>query len=234
MLQRQQLRATPLAVVVALPVPAIDMKKYLFAGLLVWTPLVITVAVLGWLVGSLDGMFIGTLYKMRPLIDAATIEWLARVPGFGVILMILILLVTGALVSNVIGRWWVKQWDKLFTHIPFVKSIYTSVKKVSDTLFSEGGNAFRKAVMIEYPHAGMWTIAFQTGVPTGEVAQLLQGQGEYMSVYVPTTPNPTSGYFLLVPCRDVIELELSVDEALTYVISMGAVSPGAPSIEKRN
>jgi uncharacterized membrane protein len=205
------------------------MKKYLFAGLLVWTPLVITVAVLSWLVGSLDGMFIGTL---RPLVDAGTLESIARVPGFGVVLLFLVLLVTGAFVSNVIGRWWVKQWDKLINYIPFVKSIYTSVKKVSDTLFSEGGNAFRKAVMIQYPHPGVWTIAFQTGAPSGEVAQKLSG--DYMSVYVPTTPNPTSGYFLLVPCSDVIELELSVDEALTYVISMGAVSPGAPSIEKRN
>ena len=131
------------------------------------------------------------------------------------------------------GRWWVKQWDKLFTHIPIVKSIYTSVKKVSDTLFSSNGNAFRKALLVQYPHEGMWTIAFQTGAPVGEVASKLDGV--HLSVYVPTTPNPTSGFFLLVPRTEVKELEMSVDEALTYVISMGAVSPGTAAIqEKRN
>jgi uncharacterized membrane protein len=116
-----------------------------------------------------------------------------------------------------------KQWDRLLNQIPIVKSIYSSVKKVSDTLFSDGGNAFRKALLVQYPHSGTWTIAFQTGTPSGEVAQHL-GEG-FISVYVPTTPNPTSGFFLLVPSQDVVELDMSVDEALTYVISMGAVSP---------
>lgn len=208
-------------------------KKYLLAGLLVWTPLAITVAVLSWLVGSLDGAFIGTLHKVYPLVSHETVAWLERVPGLGVILVFLGLLLTGALASNVAGRWWVKQWDKLFTHIPIVKSIYTSVKKVSDTLFSDGGNAFRKALLIQYPRQGVWTIAFQTGTPSGEVANKLPGD-DLISVYVPTTPNPTSGFFLVVPSSDVIELDMSVDEALTYVISMGAVSPGAPSVEKRN
>jgi len=129
---------------------------------------------------------------------------------------------TGAFASNVAGRWLVNQWDKLFTHIPIVKSIYTSVKKVSDTLFSSNGNAFRQAVLIQYPRQGTWTIAFQTGTPSGEVAVHL-GEG-FISVYVPTTPNPTSGFFLVVPSADVIELDMSVDQALTYVISMGAVS----------
>lgn len=208
-------------------------KKYLLAGLLVWTPLAITVAVLSWLVGSLDGMFIGALTKLH-IFPRETIDWLADVPGLGVILVVVALLVTGALVSNVAGRWWVRQWDYLFTHIPIVKSIYTSVKKVSDTLFSDGGNAFRKALLVQYPRQGLWTIAFQTGTPTGEVAQKIAGQ-DLISIYVPTTPNPTSGFFLVVPRAEVIELDLSVDEALTYVISMGAVSTGAPaSQEKRN
>jgi uncharacterized membrane protein len=209
-----------------------SIRKFLLAGLLVWTPLVITVAVLSWLVGSLDNAFIGTLTKLR-LTSPDTIYWLEHVPGLGVILLVLVLLVTGALVSNVAGRWWVKQWDRLLTHIPIVKSIYSSVKKVSDTLFSDGGNAFRKALLIQYPRQGLWTIAFQTGTPSGEVAGLLDG--EHISVYVPTTPNPTSGFFLVVPRADVKELDMSVDEALTYVISMGAVSPGAQAIEeKRN
>ena len=209
-----------------------SIRKFLLAGLLVWTPLVITVAVLSWLVGSLDNAFIGTLTKLR-LTSPETVYWLEHVPGLGVILLVLVLLVTGALVSNVAGRWWVKQWDRLLNHIPIVKSIYSSVKKVSDTLFSDGGNAFRKALLIQYPRQGLWTIAFQTGTPSGEVASKLEG--DLISVYVPTTPNPTSGFFLVVPRSDVIELELSVDEALTYVISMGAVSPSAKAIEeKRN
>jgi uncharacterized membrane protein len=205
-------------------------KKYLLAGLLVWTPLAITVWVLTWLVGVMDGMFLGTI---GPLVSHDTLTNLRQWTGLGVVLVLVGLLITGALVSNVAGRWWVKQWDKLFTHIPIVKSIYTSVKKVSDTLFSSNGNAFRKALLVQYPHAGIWTIAFQTGTPVGEVAGKLDG--EHLSVYVPTTPNPTSGFFLLVPRTEVKELEMSVDEALTYVISMGAVSPGTVAIEeKRN
>ncbi len=207
-------------------------KKYLLAGLLVWTPLVITVAVLSWLVGSLDSAFLNMLTKLR-LVSPEMIFWLDHVPGLGVILLVLVLLISGALVSNVAGRWWVRQWDRLLSQIPIVKSIYSSVKKVSDTLFSDGGNAFRKALLIQYPRQGVWTIAFQTGTPSGEVARLLDG--EHISVYVPTTPNPTSGFFLVVPRADVKELDMSVDEALTYVISMGAVSPGTQVIEeKRN
>jgi len=208
-------------------------KKYLLAGLLVWTPLAITVAVLSWLVGSLDGAFIGAMHKFYPLVSHETVAWLEGMPGLGVILMFLGLLLTGALASNVVGRWWLRQWDKLINQIPIVKSIYTSVKKVSDTLFADGGNAFRKALLIQYPRQGVWTIAFQTGTPNGEVANKLPG--DLISVYVPTTPNPTSGFFLVVPSADVIELDMSVDEALTYVISMGAVSPGtSATVEKRN
>ena len=204
------------------------MKKYLVAGLLVWLPLAITVWVLSWLLGALDGVFVALLsatQAVMPESARAGLETLRHIPGLGVLVMIGGLLLTGVFAANIFGQWWLRQADRVLSRTPIVKSIYNSVKQVSDTLFSTNGNAFREAVLVQYPRHGSWTIAFVTGRPGGEVAERLQG--DYVSVYVPTTPNPTSGFFLMMPRSDVLALKMSVDEALKYVISMGVVSPGA-------
>ncbi len=204
------------------------MKKYLVAGLLVWLPLAITIWVLSWLLGAMDGVFASLLSATQVLLPESAregLEKLRHVPGLGVLVMVVGLLLTGVFAANIFGQWWLRQWDTILGKIPIVKSIYNSVKQVSDTLFSSTGNAFREAVLVQYPRAGSWTIAFVTGRPGGEVA--LHLQGDYVSVYVPTTPNPTSGFFLMMPRADVMPLRMSVDEALKYVISMGVVGPGA-------
>lgn len=203
-------------------VPAIKktrrMKKYFITGLLVLVPLFITVWVLKTLVQTLDQSLLLLPVAWRP-------EALLGVdiPGFGVILTVAIVLATGLVATNIFGQQLIELWEGLLIRVPVVKSIYSSVKQVSDTLFSDSGNAFRQALLIEYPRQGSWTIAFLTGTPGGDVANHLQG--EYVSVYVPTTPNPTSGFFLMLPKSEVIELDMSVDQALKYIISMGTVAP---------
>lgn len=206
------------------------MKKYLLAGLLVWLPLAITVWVLSSVLGVLDGVFGWILSATQAVLPEAarhSIELVREVPGLGVVVMLVALLLTGAFAANIFGQWWLKQGSRLLSKIPIVKSIYSSVKQVSDTLFSSSGNAFREAVLVQYPRAGSWTIGFVTGKPGGEAANHLHG--DYLSIYVPTTPNPTSGFFLMVPRADVVVLQMSVDEALKYVISMGVVAPAAPT-----
>ena len=194
------------------------MKRYLIAGLLVWVPLGITMWVLHFLVTSLDSILLLLPETARP-------ETLLGfyIPGIGVVVAFLILLVTGVMTANFLGLRLLRAWESVLIRIPFVKSIYSSVKQVSDTLLSDQGNAFRKALLVEFPHAGSWTIAFQTGSPAPAVAARLDG--EHVSVYVPTTPNPTSGYFVIVPRNRVHELDMTVDEALKYIISMGVVAP---------
>jgi len=209
------------------------LKKFLVAGLLVWLPLAITIALLSWLLGAVDGLFAFLLRvseAVLPVSAAAPIERLRHVPGLSVVVLVVVLVLTGVFATNIFGQWWVRQWDRLMHQIPIVKSIYSSVKQVSDTLFSSKGNAFREAVLVQYPRSGAWTIAFVTGRPGGEVATKLPA--DLLSVYVPTTPNPTSGFFLMLPRAEVIELAMSVDQALKYVISMGVVVPPPPAAPK--
>ena len=206
------------------------MKKYLIAGLLVWLPLAITIWVLHAVLGLLDGVFatlLGASQALTPAGAHETLESLKRIPGLGVLVMLAGLLLTGIFATNMFGQWWLVQGGRVLHKIPIVKSIYSSVKQVSDTLFSSSGNAFREAVLVQYPRQGSWTIAFVTGKPGGEAAVHLHGN--YVSLYVPTTPNPTSGFFLMVPRADVIALRMSVDEALKYIISMGVVAPPVPA-----
>jgi len=201
-------------------------KKYFITGLLIWIPLSITFMVLAWIVGTLDQI----------------IEWLPdglqprhaigfNIPGAGLVVGLLIVLATGLVAANVIGQKLVRYWEALLARIPVVKSLYYGVKQVSDTLFSSTGQAFRKALLVQYPRHGSWTIAFLTGAPGGDAANHLKG--DHVSVYVPTTPNPTSGFFLMMPKEDVIELDMSVDEALKYIISMGVVAPAVRSTRPR-
>jgi uncharacterized membrane protein len=201
-------------------------KRYLLAGLLVWLPLAITIWVLHAILGTLDSVFGALLTGAQAVLPSAAyplLEMLKSIPGLGVIVMAVGIVLTGMLASNMAGQWALRQGAKILHQIPIVKSIYSSVKQVSDTLFSSSGNAFREAVLVQYPREGSWTIAFVTGRPGGEAAEHLRG--DYLSLYVPTTPNPTSGFFLMVPRKDVIELGMSVDEALKYIISMGVVAP---------
>ena len=198
----------------------VRLRKYFITGLLIWVPLGITLWVLHLLVSTMDQ----TLLLLPE--EFQTERWLGTyVPGMGVLMTFLVVLCTGLVATNFLGQRLLRFWESVLGRIPVVKSIYNSVKQVSDTLFSSGGHAFRKALLVQYPREGSWTIAFLTGQPGGDVANHLTG--EYWSIYVPTTPNPTSGFFLMMPKADVIELDMSVDEALKYIISMGVVTPGA-------
>ncbi|MEO6565631.1 MAG: DUF502 domain-containing protein [Casimicrobiaceae bacterium] len=194
------------------------MKRYLILGLLVWVPLGITMWVLHFLVTTLDQ----TLYLFP---ESARPDALlgVHIPCFGVLLSFAILFVTGIVAANFFGAHLIRFWERILGRIPVVRQIYSSVKQVSDTLLSDSGNAFRKALLVEFPYPGSWTIAFLTGAPASVVTRHLTE--EHVSVYVPTTPNPTSGYFIIVPKSRVRDLDMSVDEALKYVISMGVVAP---------
>lgn len=202
------------------------MKRYFITGLLVLIPLLITIWVLTTLIGLMDQSLLLLPPGWRPEAQLGR-----TVPGIGTLLTLLIIFVTGLIATNFFGKRLILIWEALLSRVPVVKSIYYSVKQVSDTLFSDSGQAFRKALLVQYPREGSWTIAFLTGQPGGDVANHLRG--EYISVYVPTTPNPTSGFFLMMPKADVVELDMSVDDALKYIISMGVVSPGVMSARNK-
>jgi uncharacterized membrane protein len=196
----------------------VNMKKYFITGLLVLVPLFVTIWVLSFLIHTMDQslLLLPEAWQPKKLFGF-------HVPGLGVLLTLGIIFGAGLVATNIFGQHLIEIWESLLARVPFVKTIYSSVKQVSDTLFSNTGNAFRKAVLVQYPRDGSWTIAFITGVPGGDVKEHLFG--DYISIYVPTTPNPTSGFFLMMPREDVIDLDMSVDEALKYIISMGTVTP---------
>ena len=193
------------------------MKRYLIAGLLVWVPLGVTVLVIKLLVDIMDQtlLLIPEAYRPETLLGV-------HIPGLGVLLSVVVVFVTGIVVANLFGRQLVHLWERLLARIPLVRSIYAAVKQVVETVFSSG-QSFRKVLLVEYPRKGAWTLAFQTAVDVGE-AQAKTGR-DVISVYVPTTPNPTSGFFLMVPQEDVVELDMSVDDGLKMLISMGVVVP---------
>jgi uncharacterized membrane protein len=199
-----------------------SIRKWLLAGLLVCVPAGITLWFLNWIISTLDQtlLILPTSWRPDSLIGF-------HIPGFGVLLALAILLVAGATASNLLGRKLLAWWDRVVHRIPVVGSVYNGVKQVSDTLLADGGKAFRKTVLVQWPREGVWTIAFVTGTPGGDVARYLQG--DYLSVYVPTTPNPTGGYFVMLAHHDCIELDMSVDEALKYIVSMGVISPTTSS-----
>ncbi len=188
-------------------------KNYFFAGLLVWLPVGLTIWVIHLLLTTVDQIIPEQLSKKL---------FGVHIPGTGLLIALIILLITGIITKNMLGRRFLQLWDKLILQIPIVKSIYKGIKQVSDTLLSSNGNSFRKALLVKFPHNEAWTIAFITGTPS---AKIINNNLDYVAVYVPTTPNPTSGYLIIVKKSDTIELNMSVDEALRYVISMGTINP---------
>jgi uncharacterized membrane protein len=198
------------------------LKKYFITGLLIWVPLAITVWVLALIVRTMDQSLLLLPEALRPERFLGI-----YIPGIGALLTLLVVFLTGLVTANILGQKLIRFWEGVLARIPVVKSVYYSVKQVSDTLFSSNGEAFRKALLVQYPRQGSWTIAFLTGQPGGDVVNHLPG--DHVSVYVPTTPNPTSGFFLMMARNDIIELDMSVDEALKYIISMGVVAPAVPN-----
>jgi uncharacterized membrane protein len=194
------------------------LRRYLIAGLLVWVPLVITVVVIRSLVGFMDQSLLLLPKEWRP---EALLGY--PIPGLGLVMTVTIVILTGLLAANLFGRRVVAAWESLLARIPLVRSIYSAVKQVAETIFAANGEAFRKVLLIEYPRRGIWTLAFQTGIATGEIQR--RTEAEVITVFVPTTPNPTSGFIMMIPRNEVMELDMSVEDALKLVVSLGVVAP---------
>lgn len=194
------------------------MRRYLVAGLLVWVPVGVTILIIKFLVDLMDQ----TLLLLPAGIQPQHLLGF-RIPGLGIVLTVVVVLVTGMVVTNLFGRQLIRLGERLLARIPVVRSIYSSVKQLTESLFSSGGRSFRKVVLVPYPHPGSWTMGFLTGIGAGEVRDRI-GR-EVLNVFVPTTPNPTSGFFLIVPRQDVIELDMSVDDGLKMLLSVGVVQP---------
>jgi len=194
------------------------LKKYFITGLLIWIPLVITVWVLKAIIGIMD-------QSLQLLPEAIHPQNLLgfHLPGAGTVLTLLVILVTGLVTANIVGQKLVRFWEGVLARIPVVKSIYYSVKQVSDTLFSGSGEAFRKVLLVRYPHPQAWSVAFQTGAPAQQIGEMLPD--EHVSVFIPTAPSPVNGFFFFVKKSETIELDISVDDALKYIVSMGVVPP---------
>lgn len=192
------------------------MKRYFITGLLIWVPLGITLWVLDLLIGTMDQSLLVLPATWQPE------AWLGmRIPGLGVILTLLIIMLTGVFGANFFGQKIIDFWERQLTRIPVVKTIYGSVKQVSDTLLSGSGHAFRKVLLVRYPHPQAWSLAFQTNLPD-EVARMLPE--EHVAVFIPTTPSPVNGFYFYVKKSEVVELDIPVDRALKYIVSMGVAS----------
>jgi len=194
------------------------LRRYLVAGLLVWLPLGVTIFLFRILLGLMDKSLVLLPRQYHPE------EWLGiGIPGLGVILTILVLLLTGVLTANIVGRKFLGGWESLLDRIPVARSIYSAAKNFTEIVFSDSGKAFKKVLLVEYPRKGIYTLTFQTASNLGEV----QGRTgiDVVCCFVPTTPNPTSGFIIVVPRADVIELDMSVDEAAKLIMSLGVVIP---------
>jgi len=199
-----------------------SLRRYLVAGVLVWLPILATLWIVTFIVSLMDSILLWLPDGYRP-------ENLLgfRLPGAGIVIALVVVLVTGLLVTNLIGRRLVQYWDGLIRRIPLVRSIHGGVKSFAESVFSQN-NSFRKVVMIQYPRAGAWSIGFITAENVAEVAEKTGGV-PHACVYVPTTPNPTSGFIVMVPAAEVVELEMSVDAAMRMIITCGVVMPPPPS-----
>ncbi|MGA9855512.1 MAG: DUF502 domain-containing protein [Gammaproteobacteria bacterium] len=196
-------------------------RRYLITGIVIWLPIVATLFVLSIFVGYLDNLVLLLPEKWQPIHLIGF-----HIPGLGVIMAFLILFITGFIASNFLGKQLVQLGEEILEHIPLVRSVYSTAKQISDTMFSNKGKSFRKVVLIRYPHKDTWSLAFVTNDSLGELD--VKAPSKLISVFIPTTPNPTSGFLIMVPPEDVIELEMSVDEALRMIISLGVIVPTYP------